>query len=330
MKGTACGRLEVTSMQLRDSTLERLAEMVAGDNGFFPYRRGFELTTFFARCGYPDFVHDGYTRRLWTLDRLKEVNAEPGTSETLPSAGLLRVIRELFDVDDFDTAPRDREQARVQFNQMMQRYELVLEFQGVECRLRHRPSGVNWSGKPCPPLTPQELARREAIVDFLNRSSEDEFTERLLLPLFQSLGFVRVSVAGHTEKALEYGKDLWMKCQLPTGHWLYFCAQIKLEKLNSRGSSGNTNIATVLNQVNMALGHPLFDPEVNRKVLLDHVFIISAREITRAGKNWLVEQLDLSQRRTIIFMDRTEIVELVARQPEALFKLSSQPEPRAS
>lgn len=80
----------------------------------------------------------------------------------------------------------------------------------------------------------------------------------------------------------------------------------------------------------MALGHPVFDPEVNRKVLLDHVFIISAREITRAGKNWLVEQLDLSQRRTIIFMDRSDIVELVARQPEGLFKLDLQPEPRAS
>ncbi|PYR31207.1 MAG: hypothetical protein DMF90_26065 [Acidobacteria bacterium] len=74
---------------------------------------------------------------------------------------------------------------------------------------------------------PPKIEQREQVVAFLDSASEDEFTDHLLVPLFQRLGSHRVSPAGHTEKALEFGKDLWMKFQLPTGHWLYFCAQVK-------------------------------------------------------------------------------------------------------
>lgn len=69
----------------------------------------------------------------------------------------------------------------------------------------------------------------------------------------------------------------------------------------------------VLAQARMALDHPIFDPDANRKVLLDHVFLISADNITRAARTWLVEQLDVSQRRHIIFMDRDELLDHSAR-----------------
>ena len=104
-----------------------------------------------------------------------------------------------------------------------------------------------------------------------------------------------------------------MKYQLPTGHWLYFCAQIKKEKIDSSGVGGSKNVANVLTQTKMAIEHPIFDPDANRKVLLDHVFIISAGEITRAAKTWLVEQLDASMRRHVIFMDRDELLDHAAR-----------------
>ena len=60
-----------------------------------------------------------------------------------------------------------------------------------------------------------------------------KFTEKLLVTFFQRLGFHRVSAAGHNEKMLEFGKDLWMKYQLPTGHWIYFYAQIKRDKIDA-------------------------------------------------------------------------------------------------
>ena len=48
-----------------------------------------------------------------------------------------------------------------------------------------------------------------------------------LLPLFQQVGFHRITAAGHKDKALEYGKGVWMKYTLPTLHVLYFGIQAK-------------------------------------------------------------------------------------------------------
>lgn len=104
-----------------------------------------------------------------------------------------------------------------------------------------------------------------------------------------------------------------MKYQLPTSHYLYFCAQVKKDKIDSNNASGAKNVSNVLTQARIAIDHPIFDPESGRKVLLDHILIISAAEITKAARTWLVEQLDTSQRRHIIFMDRDEFLDQSAR-----------------
>ncbi len=65
----------------------------------------------------------------------------------------------------------------------------------------------------------------------------------------------------------------------------------------------------------MAFDHPIFDPEENRTVLLDHLFLISAGDITKAAKHWLAEQLDASQRRQIVFMGRDELLDHAAKDP---------------
>jgi hypothetical protein len=153
----------------------------------------------------------------------------------------------------------------------------------------------------------------QRLASFLNTASEDEFIEKVLVPFFQRLGFRRVSPTGHKDKSLEFGKDLWMKYQLPTSHWIYFCAQIKKDKIDSNNASGQKNVSNVLSQARMALDHPIFDPEVNRKVLLDHLFLISAGEITKAARSWLIEQLDVSQRRHIIFMDSEDFLSQASR-----------------
>lgn len=122
----------------------------------------------------------------------------------------------------------------------------------------------------------------------------------------------RVNTLGHKEKVMEFGKDLWMKFMLPTGHWIYFCAQIKRVKIDAKGTSGG-NVTEVLNQARMALDHPILDPDVNRNVLLDHIYIISAAEITRAAQHWMAQHLDKERRRHLIFMDRAEFLTFAAR-----------------
>lgn len=316
-------------MKLSERVLEELAKMVVGDAKHFPYRSSSYITRFFARCGLP-FVHDGSTRAWWAEDRLKELNLGAAQSADLPSDDLCRVISELFDEDDFDrhnekcrnqgeTNPdrfADLQLALNSFNKLVQRAGLIT-YRDVSgrCYLRSTGTGANSASlsQQTRPLSQDEIAQRQKVASFLDTASEDDITEKVLVPLFQRLGFHRVSFAGHKEKALEFGKDLWMKYQLPTSHWIYCCAQIKKDKIDSSGTGGSRNVATVLAQARMAIEHPLFDPEANRKVLLDHLFLISAGEITRAARTWLVEQLDAGQRRHIIFMDRNEFLDQSAR-----------------
>lgn len=60
----------------------------------------------------------------------------------------------------------------------------------------------------------------------------------------------------------------------------------------------------------MILGHDIFDPEIGKHVLVDHAFIVAGGEITKQAKNWLGVNLDATQRRSIIFMDRKDILDL--------------------
>ncbi|XDO64456.1 hypothetical protein HEP84_50795 [Streptomyces sp. RLB1-33] len=128
--------------------------------------------------------------------------------------------------------------------------------------------------------------------------------------MFRQLGFHRIAAAGHRDKALEYGKDIWMRYTLPTQHLLYFGTQVKRGKLDASGRSGagNANIAEIHNQALMMLAHEIFDPETNRRVLVDHAFIVAGGEITKAARNWLGNALDAAKRSQIMFMDREDIL----------------------
>lgn len=318
-------RLQRT-LKLSERTLEGLAKMVVGDARNFPYRSSSKITKFFKRCGFP-FVHDGTTRARWSEERLSELNLGTAQFADLPSDDLCRVITELLDPDDFEEMSEAAqspgiegvvlmENALEDLNKLIAKYGLIAYLdESRRCHLRSSGTGVSTAtlSQQTRPLSQEEIVQRQKLAEFLDTSSEDDFIEKALVPLFQRLGFRRVSATGHKEKSLEFGKDLWMKYQLPTSHWLYFCAQVKKDKIDSSSSSGAKNVSTVLNQARMAIDHPIFDPEANRKVLLDHLFLISAGEITKAARTWLIEQLDAGQRRHIIFMDRDELLDQSAR-----------------
>ena len=118
-----------------------------------------------------------------------------------------------------------------------------------------------------------------------------------MLPLFRQLGFHRITAAGHKDKALEYGKDVWMKYTLPTLHVLYFGIQAKKGKLDAAGASkdGSSNVAEIHNQVTMMLGHEISIPSTSRRVLVDHAFIVAGGEITKQARNWLWKQAGREQ-----------------------------------
>jgi hypothetical protein len=165
---------------------------------------------------------------------------------------------------------------------------------------------------PHRPLSAAEQKKKTLLSAYLDKISEDTLIDEILLPLLRHLGFHRITVAGHKDKALEYGKDIWMKFVLPTQHVLYFGIQVKKGKLDSAGVSKgtNSNMAEIHNQALMMLGHEIFDPEIGKRVLVDHAFIVAGGEITKAARQWLAGKLDASKRSQIIFMDREDILNL--------------------
>lgn len=183
-----------------------------------------------------------------------------------------------------------------------------------QCYLRNLASNTvaTPSANPHRPFSASELKRREQLIAYLDNASEDALIEEVLLPLFRQLGFHRVTAAGHKDKGLEYGKDVWMKFTLPTQHVLYFGIQAKKGKLDASGVSkaAHVNVAEIHNQVTMMLGHEIFDPEIGKRVLVDHAFIVAGGEITKAARNWLGNKLDASKRSQVMFMDRDDILNL--------------------
>lgn len=300
-------------MKFKNRNMRELAEMIVGDVKYFTYRSSSYITQFFEECDL-DFIHDGSTRWAWTADRLSELLQEPQpTAHALPDC-FVHLLQVLMQKSEAKPDDPDRLLALGALNKPLSR-EGYEAFYGEDDLLYIRHIGtktISTAANPHRPFTPKEIGRREQLIEYLNKCSEDDLVEEVLLPLFRQLGYHRITSAGHKDKVLEYGKDIWMRYVLPTQHVLYFGVQVKKGKLDSAGINrgSNSNIADIHNQTLMMLGHEIFDPETNKRVLVDHAFIVAGGEITKQAKNWLGEKLDATKRSQILFMDREDILNL--------------------
>lgn len=300
-------------MNFKSRNLREISEMIIGNADYFPYRSSSYITSFFEECGL-DFVHDGSTRWAWTSDRLAELLNEPQQfAFTLPER-FVHVLRVLMQKADAEEGDAGRLMALEALNKPLSR-EGFEAFYGDDNLLYIRHVGtktISSAVNPHRPFTPLELKRREKLVSYLDSCSEDQLIENVLLPLFRQLGFQKITPAGHKDKALEYGKDLWMRYVLPTQHVLYFGIQAKKGKLDASGvtSAPNANISEIYNQALMMLGHEVFDPDSSKRVLVDHAFIVAGGEITKQARNWLGGKLDATKRSQVMFMDREDILNL--------------------
>jgi hypothetical protein len=286
----------------------------ARDTGFFVYRGSSKLTRFF-RDADTDYAHDGSTRSAWVVDVLKKILEEPHSDVQTPPDTFCRVIRVLMDQGDTCNDGPERPGALRVLNTALAREGFEAFYANdKQCYLRHigtkKIAGVSTS--PHRPFSATEIARREQLSNFLDTCTEDDLIIDVLLPLLRQLGFHRITAGGHKDKSNEFGKDVWMRYQLPTQHYLYFGIQAKKGKLDASGVSKgtNANIAEIHHQALMMLAHEIFDPEINRKVLVDHAFIVAGGEITKAAQQLLAGVLDANRRSQIIFMDRNDILNL--------------------
>lgn len=305
-------------MNFKPRTLLEIADLICGNPShevsFFRYRKGNDLTEFFQDCD-TEHRHDGSTRNRWVAEVLREILKEPQPNAHTPPETFSRVIRALMEQEDALNEGPERQGALALLNAALRR-EGFQAFYGPDnhCYLRHKESNtvVSTFSNQHRPFSAAELKRRELLLIYLKAISEDALIEEVLLPLFRQLGFHRVTAAGHKDKALEYGKDVWMKFTLPTQHVLYFAIQVKRGKLDAAGVSkaDTANVAEIHNQLTMMLGHEIFDPEIGKRVLVDHAFIVAGGEITKSARNWLGNKLDASKRSQVMFMDRDDILNL--------------------
>jgi hypothetical protein len=275
-----------------------------------------------------DWEHDGSTRHRWVADVLESMLAEPHDGPTHPPEIFCRLVDQLMAPTDAMNEGPDRPKALKQLNTVLARegFEAFYD-EDRHCYLRHvgTDTVTILQANPHRPLSAVEVQRRADLATYLEGCSEDQLIEEVLLPLFRQLGFHRITAAGHKDKALEYGKDIWMRYTLSTQHVLYFGIQAKKGKLDASGvtKAGNGNMAEIYNQALMMLAHEIFDPEINSRVLVDHAFIVAGGEITKQARNWLGNALDASRRSQIMFLDRNDILNLFVVSNLPLPKLAT-------
>jgi hypothetical protein len=305
-------------MKWKDRTIDEIAQMIclpqAKSDSFFVYRSSSYITRFF-RDADTDYAHDGTTRAVWTAGVLVKILEEPHPDAQTPPDTFCRVIRVLMDQGDAINEGPNRPGALKILNTALAREGFEAFYaEDKQCYLRHigtkKVAGVSTS--PHRPLSAAELTRRAQRAAYLDKCSEDKLIAEVLLPMLRQTGFHRITAGGHKDKSNEFGKDIWMRYQLPTQHYLYFGIQAKKGKLDSSGvtKGTNANIAEIYNQALMMLAHEIFDPETNRKVLVDHAFIVAGGEITKAARQLLGGMLDATKRSQIMFMDRNDILNL--------------------
>ena len=284
----------IPAFKMRNKTLKELARMICGEEDYFKYRTWDNLHEFVEDCQLDQFVVDGHYRKGWVANFLRNVVNQPVDDEDLPSREFQRVILLLMDKSDADEDDPERVNALGLLNRTLATENLEA-FYADDDRCYVRCTRTGNFRIPDQDLrramTAAERRRQKVLERFLDNASEDEFLKEILEPLFLTLRFEKVSVAGHKDKLLEYGIDMWMKFQLPTRHWLYFALQAKKGKVHSNAKSDG-NVAEILRQTTMMLGHAIFDPEINTKRLVDHAIIAAGGDITKQAKHWIWREFE--------------------------------------
>jgi len=110
-------------VRILDTILEKIAEYICGDTKYpFPYRTGSQLSIFFGSAGLA-YSHDGTSRKMWTLEVLKEINNN--TEGGLPSRNLIKVIESLGSPENSETPNQQYEQI-ITINHLIEQFNLEI------------------------------------------------------------------------------------------------------------------------------------------------------------------------------------------------------------
>ena len=155
---------------------------------------------------------------------------------------------------------------------------------------------------------------------FLAKAGEDDFTNILLVPLLRHIGFINAEAKGHRDRTLEYGQDIRrMKLQIPTGHWLYFSAQVKTGDIHTKNTEHERHVSLIIQQTMTQLNWEMPDPEIGRNVKPDHVLLITSGFISEAAKQYIFRH-ELTQNRRLLLLEKETLIRLCDKEglPESV------------
>jgi hypothetical protein len=97
---------------------------------------------------------------------------------------------------------------------------------------------------------------KEEKLAYIQKFSEKELTKKILIPLFERMGFRNVE---YNHGILEFGKDIIYYEDNKFGRRIYCGVQVKRDEINT----GLVN--DLFNQVSAAFGEPFVDLSCNKK-----------------------------------------------------------------
>jgi hypothetical protein len=149
------------------------------------------------------------------------------------------------------------------------------------------------------------------IEKFIDLADEVTATKTLVVPLFKSMGYERVRADPHQHRSLEFGQDIReMKLRLPSGHTLYFVAQVKKHAIRSSTARVSVDVEAVILQLEKSTEKKVFDYEFDAEVRPDHAYLVVLGRMSKDARLFLEERIAAEKRRKILIVDKEDLLGL--------------------
>lgn len=160
-------------------------------------------------------------------------------------------------------------------------------------------------------------------VELLKSFSEAEFTELVILPLLERLGYTSIR---RLHGKLELGKDVVASREDPIQGTLNFAFAIKSEKITGDAKSASSARNCIF-QLQQALQEPWLHPDTGRSTRIEKAYLICSQEISQEALLSIKSVVELQSGKVFI-LDVIEVVELINKYFPDLLQTVSDDESR--
>jgi NACHT domain len=157
-------------------------------------------------------------------------------------------------------------------------------------------------------------------LEFLQRLKESEFTQIILIPLLEAMGFIDIR---YTHGILERGKDVVFFEDHPLHGRNCLAAVVKREALDG-SVSGARSIREVYYQIQQCISEPFVDPTTGETVRVHAIFVVTPSVISQTTIGSVAAELR-RESGAVTFIDGAKLISHLTRYlPDLLPSLPNQ------